>query len=131
MAVNLPRWLNLPVISASSLVLVILLIYTFGNYRQERVVKNFLNEVKAGNYQKAYQIWGPTQSYTFKDFMKDWGGASSYYGQVRGYRILRSKTHGNGVIVTVEFEHLKKPVPFWVDLKDLSLAFSPFDDLKK
>jgi hypothetical protein len=131
MAAKLPRWLSLPVISALTLILIILLIYQFGNYRQERVVKNFLNELKAGDYQKAYQIWGPTQSYAFKDFMKDWGGASSYYGKVTGYRILKSKTRGNGVIIVVEFNHLKRPVYFWVDLKDLTMAFSPFADLDK
>ncbi len=130
MAVKLPRWLNIPVISILSVILAILLIYKFGNYRQERVVRNFLSELQAGNYQKAYQIWGPTPDYPFKDFMKDWGGPSSYYGQIGEYRIVKSKTRGNGVIVEVMFKHLKYPVYFWVDLKDLTLAFSPFTDLK-
>jgi hypothetical protein len=123
-------WFNLPVISALSLVLIILLVYKFGNFRQERVVKQFIHELQTGNYLKAYQIWGPSESYPFKEFMRDWGGASSYYGQIRGYRILDSKTHGNGIIVYVEFDHLKQPVAIWVDLKNLTLAFSPFKDLK-
>ncbi len=129
MTAKLPRWLNIPVISVLAVLLIILLVYKFGNYRQERAVKNFLEEVKAGNYQKAYQIWGPTQSYSYTDFMKDWGGASSYYGQIRGYHIVKSKTRGNGVIVIVQFDTLKYPVNFWVDLKDNTLSFSPFDDL--
>ncbi len=131
MAAKRIPWFNLPVISALSLLLIILLIYKFGNFRQERVVKNFIRELQVGNYQKAYEIWGPSDTYLFKDFMKDWGGASSYYGQIRGYHIIDSKTHGNGVVVYVEFDHLKNPVAIWVDLKNFTLAFSPINDLKK
>ena len=125
-----PRWLTIPLASALLLVLAILLIYKFGNFRQERVVNNFLEELRQGNYQKAYQLWGPAPSYPYADFMKDWGGTQSYYGTIRRYRILDSKSRGNGIVVSVEFDHLKNPVFFWVDLKTNTLAFSPFNELK-
>lgn len=118
--------LSLPLIMAMAAVLTVLVVYFFGNFRQERVVKRFIAELQRGNYQQAYQIWGPTNEYPFPNFMTDWGGPSSYYGRIQGYKILASKTRGNGVIVAVEFDHLKYPVYFWVDLKNNTLSYSPF-----
>ena len=107
-------------------VAVILLIYKFGNFREERLVQKFLDELKAGNFQQAYQAWGPTPGYTYKDFMADWGGRG-YYGKSGASRILESKTEGTGVIVMVEFSHLKQPVALWVERRTRTLAFSPIE----
>ena len=63
-----------PALFAMGAVAVILLIYKFGNFREERLVQKFLEELKAGNFQQAYQTWGPTPGYAYKDFMADWGG---------------------------------------------------------
>jgi hypothetical protein len=30
----------------------------------------------------------------------------------------------------VEFSHLKRPVPFWVERRTQTLGFSPFEDLQ-
>jgi hypothetical protein len=79
-----------PVLFAMGAIAVILLIYRFGNIREERLVQKFLDELKAGNFQQAYQTWGPTQGYTYKDFMADWGG-NGYFGKIGASRILESK----------------------------------------
>jgi hypothetical protein len=117
-----------PVLFAMGAVAVILLIYRFGNFCEERLVQKFLDELKAGNFQQAYQIWGPTPGYAYKDFMADWGG-HGYYGKIGASRILESKTEGTGVIVMVEFGHLKRPVALWVERRTRTLAFSPIEAL--
>jgi len=117
-----------PALFAMGAVAVILLIYKFGNFREERLVQKFLEELKAGNFQQAYQTWGPTPGYAYKDFMADWGG-NGYYGKIGASRILESKTEGSGVIVMVEFSHLKRPVALWVERRTRTLAFSPIETL--
>ena len=104
-----------------------LLLYRFANFREERVVRQFLGELKAENYQQAYQAWGPSSTYSYSDFTSDWG-ERGYYGKVKAYKILDSETKGSGVIVHVEFDHLKKPLAFWVDRKTLTLGFAPVLD---
>ena len=47
-----------------------------------------MSTVSQGDLQKAYQIWQPSQSYSFKDFTEDWG-PGGYYGPVKSYRIGR------------------------------------------
>jgi len=119
-----------PALFAMGAVAVILLIYKFGNFREERLVQRFLDELTAGNFQQAYQTWGPTPGYTYKDFMADWGGSNGYYGKVGTSRILESKTEGSGVIVMVQFSHLKRPVALWVERRTRTLAFSPIETLR-
>lgn len=119
-----------PALFAMGAVAIILLIYRFGNIRDERLVQKFLDELKAGNFQQAYQTWGPTPGYTYKDFMADWGGSNGYYGKVGASRILESKTEGSGVIVIIEFSHLKRPVALWVERRTRTLAFSPIETLR-
>jgi hypothetical protein len=120
------RPLLVPIILVLCVVLAGLLIYHFANFREERAVRLFLEDLKAQNYSHAYQLWGPSSNYTYKDFMADWGGKQSYYGIVREYRILGSERRGSGVIVTAEFNHLKNPVNLWVEGKSRQLSFSPF-----
>jgi hypothetical protein len=118
--------LRFPIILALSAIVVGLLVYRFANIREERVVQRFLQALKAQNYPSAYQIWGPTPNYTYKDFMTDWGGAQSYYGLVKSYQILESKSRGSGVVITVEFNHLKKQLNLWVERRTQQLSFSPY-----
>jgi hypothetical protein len=60
--------------------------------------------------------------------MADWGG-NGYYGKIGGSRIVKSKTEGSGVVVVVEFAHLKRPVALWVERRTRTLAFSPIETL--
>jgi len=122
-------FLRPPVLFALGAVVIVLLLYRFGNIREEWVVKRFLEELKSGDFQKAYQTWGPTSGYSYQDFMADWGG-NGYYGKICDYKIGRSKTEGTGVIVEVEFSHLKFPVYLWVERKTRMLGFSPIEQFK-
>jgi hypothetical protein len=118
-----------PVLAALGAVILILLIHRFANFREEWRVKNFAEELRAGNFQRAYQTWGPSNGYRYEDFMADWGH-NGYYGRVREFKILKSETRGSGVVVMVEFKHLKRPVALWVERKTQAISFSPFEDTK-
>lgn len=119
-----PLWV--PIVLVFCVVVIGLLVYRYANFREERAVRLFLESVKSQDYPKAYQLWGPSPNYTYMDFMADWGGPRSYYGIVREYRILGSESRGSGVVVTVEFDHLKNSVNIWVERKNRQLSFSPF-----
>src|SRR5262245_57526733 len=119
------RPLLVPISLALVAVVVCLLLYRFANFREERVVRQFLDELRAENYQKAYQLWGLSPSYSFQDFLSDWG-ERGYYGKVTNYKIVDSQTRGSGIVIYVEFSHLKKPLAFWVERKTRALSFAPF-----
>jgi len=113
-------------ILALLVIIVGLLVYRFANIREEGVVKKFLEALKGQDYAHAYQIWGPTANYTYKDFMTDWGGPQGYYGAIKGFRLLGSESRGSGVIVTVEFDQLKNPLRLWVERRTHQMSFSPY-----
>jgi hypothetical protein len=110
-------------------------------HQEKKTVREFLAAVVSGNMQAAYQIWKPQPSYSFKDFMDDWG-PEGYYGPVKSYhyeRADRPKGGGTGVIVTFEVnpydpfpaenDEIKqsktKEVRVWVEFKDQSMSYPP------
>jgi hypothetical protein len=98
------------------------------NHHQEDRVKDFVGLLQRKDYQAAYAMWGctaaqPCKSYPFTEFMKDWGPAGAR--NLNSYHIARSRSCGNGVIVTVDFGPNQEDA-LWVQRKDLTLGFSPF-----
>jgi hypothetical protein len=94
------------------------------NHNQEAEIKQFLDLLAAHQYESAYKLWGASpRDYPYPEFMKDWGpqGQRTF----SSYQIVRSRSCGSGVIVTVGFapgveENL------WVQRSDRTLGFSPF-----
>ncbi len=100
--------------------------YRFRNYPEERAVNRFLTVLQAGNYQEAYRLWQPAPSYTFQDFLRDWGREGDY-GKIREFRILRSQSRGSHtVIVSVRINHVDPPLELMVDRSTKGLAYSVF-----
>ena len=118
---------------------------TLLRYRTERsTARRFLNTVAAGNLQDAYQIWNASPSYSFKDFLEDWG-PESYYGPVRSYdiesieEIKRGPEPPSGVVVTIKLSPYRpfpsssdtvkqsktKEVRLWVQFKDRFVSYAP------
>ena len=120
------RPLIMPILLAGSVISIGLLIYLFGNFREEQAVRKCMEALKSEDLISAYQLWGPTEEYTYQDFLKDWG-EQGYYGQVKHFHILRSKWKGSGVIVMVQINNLRKPIAFWVERKTRTIGFSPTD----
>lgn len=101
--------------------------FVFHNYSQERQVKRFFELLKAQDYQGAYGLWVATESdrkgYPFESFMQDWGPKSAH-ASVSGYRISKSRSCGNGVILTVDFANNQQE-KLWVQRENLVIGFSP------
>jgi hypothetical protein len=112
-------------------------------FHKERItVRHFVDAVIAGNLQQAYQIWQPSASYSYRDFLNDWG-PGGYYGPVKSFRIVHSerpKGGGSSVVIKIQVspdrpfpsddnataQNSVKEVELWVDIKDQSISFPPF-----
>jgi len=82
--------------TAVFLILIALSLWWLLRYHQEKVtVHHFLDAVVAGNMEEAYRIWKPAPSYTFKDFLDDWG-PEGYYGPVHSYHYEDAEKLGKG-----------------------------------
>jgi hypothetical protein len=108
--------------------------------RQEQVVENFLNALVSGDFQHAYELWQPTESYSLKDFEDDWG-LNGYYGPVKSFQIdsaFEPRRSSSDVAVRVlispyhpfpkndPVEQSKtKQVVIWVNRDNHSLSMGP------
>jgi hypothetical protein len=98
----------------------------FRNFPEERAISRFLTTLEQGKFQEAYNLWQPSKSYTYQDFLNNWGMQGDY-GKVRSFKILGSRSKGpNTVIVTVTINGVQPPIDLLVDRETKGLAFSPF-----
>ena len=96
------------------------------NYPEEKAVKHFLTEVQEGNYKEAYKLWQPAPSYTYQNFLSDWGPQGDY-GKIRSFEVLGSQSKGSEtVIVTVRINGRQPPLRLLVDRKTKGLAYNIF-----
>jgi hypothetical protein len=101
--------------------------FIFHNYRQEQQVKRFFALLEQKDYQAAYVLWVRTESdrkgYSYATFLKDWGPDGDHR-DVSDFRISKSRSCGNGVILTVGFgkNQMEK---LWVAREDLTIGYSP------
>lgn len=102
-----------------------LVAFKFWNYRQEQAVSTFLTTLEQGNYQEAYRLWQPSPTYSYQDFLHDWGEQGDY-GKIRSFDILGSESKGAIVIVSVQINNENPPLDLIVDRKTLGLAYSIF-----
>ncbi|MBI3895611.1 MAG: hypothetical protein HY313_06740 [Acidobacteria bacterium] len=101
------------------------LYYEFKNYPEERQLRRFFEALQQQDYQRAYQIWQPSDSYTFKNFLEDWG-PDGYQGSVQEFQIADSQAEGSGVNITAIINGKQQAV-LWVEKRDKSLSFSPIE----
>lgn len=125
-----------------------LLYWQFRFYPEKKQVVRFMEALRAGDYPAAYKLWKPAPSYSYQDFLEDWGETTSF-GRVRTYEIVGVESGGaellllpgqggpgprtvkvsgssSGVIVSVRINNQAEPVRIWVERKDKSLSFPPF-----
>ena len=76
--------------------------YVFRFYPEKKAVTKFLDAAVAGDLEQAYRIWKPQPSYTYQNFLEDWG-PNGFYGPVKSYRIetAEKRKGASGVIVVV------------------------------
>ena len=99
--------------------------YKFANFREERVARQFMEAVKNGQYELAYQSWEADDRYKMQDFLQDWGKDGYYTKGMRESQIVDSNSKGSGVIVYVGLDNFKQPVAVLVNKDTLKLSFSP------
>jgi hypothetical protein len=101
--------------------------FFFHNYQQERQAKRFFERLQAQDYQGAYELWVASENdrrgYPFTSFLQDWGPQSGH-ASVAGYKISKSRSCGNGVILTVDFDKGQQE-KLWVQRENLVIGFSP------
>jgi len=125
---------------ALALILAVGLWYALRFISEKHTISHFMDAVTAGNFEQAYQIWKPHGSYSYQDFLSDWG-LMGYYGPVKSYRIESAEephNGGSGVIVMVEISPFQpfpdnnnpqsgrnREVRLWVERSDQSISFPP------
>lgn len=112
----------------SVLVVGLVLYFTFRNWRQERVVKDFFSLLKQQNFQDAYKLWGCTQEtpckyYPPDRFNEDWGPTGQYKDAPQA-KISNEDVCGSGVIFTVEIPKIE-PFGLWVESSSNVLGYAP------
>jgi hypothetical protein len=104
----------------------VILFLMFRNYQEERAVARFLTTLQEGKYREAYQLWQPSPTYRYEDFLSGWGEMGDY-GRIREFEILGSRSKGsNTVIVVVRINKVDPPIELLVDRKTKGLAYSVF-----
>lgn len=100
--------------------------YLFKNHGQERVVARFLGLVRQRDYTGAYKAWGCTDpktcSYSYQQFLEDWGDKSSVDPKV--LRLVDSESCGSGVMLTVRASRDRQDT-LWVEKSNDSISFAP------
>jgi hypothetical protein len=100
--------------------------YYFWDYPEEHAVSRFLRTLQSGDYKTAYELWQPVSTYSFNDFMRDWG-PSGDYGKIHEFDILRSiSASSDTVTVTVMINRQTPVLKLLVDKRTKGLAYSPF-----
>lgn len=99
------------------------LYYEFKNYPEEQQARRFLQALQQHHYEEAYRIWQPTSSYTYKDFLEDWG-EEGMEGPINQFRVTGSNERGSGVVVRIRINR-RRNLSLWVEKKDKSLSFPP------
>src|SRR5207249_3040712 len=73
--------------------------YRFANYREERRVRTFLEDIRSGRFDAAYAGWDTDGRYSMKDFLADWGKGGYYAKGANDAQIVDSNTSGSSVVV--------------------------------
>jgi hypothetical protein len=119
----------------TALILGTLTWYLLENHHQESVVKLFIRDVKAGDYDAAYRDWGCTAQkscpgYSIGSLLEDWGGASkdptkSSPPDPAIFALTDSESCNNGVLLTVQVNPTREE-KLWVDKGSDSISYAPY-----
>jgi len=124
------------------------LYYQLRFYREEKLVRQFMDALVAGDYSEAYRIWNPMPAYSYQAFLEDWGETTPF-GRVRTYEILEIRPNrgvvlqvpggggqaprnirvggdSTGVVVSVRINGIEKPIRLWVETNPPRLSFPPY-----
>jgi hypothetical protein len=123
-----PRKIGRYILLAVALIIVATVCYVvLRDFPEERAVSRFLTTLEKGDYREAYQLWQPSSTYSYADFLHDWGEHGDY-GKIRSFKVLGSRSKGKGtVVVTVTINNEEPPCQLLVDRGTKGLAYVPPD----
>lgn|SRR5690348_8227630 len=103
--------------------------FSFRTHPQEAVVDQFMNDLRKGNYQEAYGLWGctertPCKDYTSDKFNEDWGPKGSF-ANAADIHVDNVDYCDTGVVFTVSYPK-QETVGLWVDRKTNVIGFAPW-----
>jgi hypothetical protein len=123
-----------------AIALAVVLYFAFRYYPEKKAAEHFLDALVAGDTKHAYELWKPSPSYAFGDFLADWG-PNGYYGPVKSYALVKASAGkgANGVVILVEVSPFTpmpdkndveksrrtKQINVWVNSNDKSFSFPP------
>lgn len=105
--------------------------WLFNNLASEHRVGNFLSELEAKDYAKAYAIWmndaewqqhPQKYDYTLKRFTEDWTTESDW-GPIKTHHVDISKRTGTGTIVAVTVNGSPKKMFMWYERSNGTLTY--------
>jgi len=103
----------------------------FRNYSEERQANRFVDLLRAGNYQAAYQLWctsaDPCPAYPFTKFQEDWGPGSEHADESSAH-VGSVEACGSGVLVRVDYKGSEEPVALWVERGSKMVSFAPYEN---
>ena len=127
-------------VAALAFTLAVVLWFTFRYYPEKKAAANFFDALVAGDTNKAYELWKPSETYRLSDFTADWG-PGGYYGPVKSYKIMgaRAPRKSDSIEVDVaispfspmpdasdgEKSRKTRVVPLWILPSDKSISFPP------
>ena len=127
-------------VAALALTLAVVLWFTFRYTPYKKAAAYFFDALVAGDTNKAYELWKPTETYRLSDFTADWG-PGGYYGPVKSYKIMGAKAPRKSDSIEVDvaispFSPMPDPsdgeksrktrvVPLWILPSDKSISFPP------
>src|SRR5580700_3961783 len=118
------RRIKLIAISTVSILIVASVLYfSFRNWQQEKVVKQFFSLLKQQNYQEAYKLWGANKYYPPEKFIEDWG-PTGQYKDAGDAKIDNEDVCGSGVIFAVNVPKIE-PFGLWVERSTNFIGFAP------
>jgi hypothetical protein len=127
-------------VAALALTLAVVLWFTFRYYPEKKAAAHFFDALVAGDTNKAYELWKPSETYRLSDFTADWG-PGGYYGPVKSYKIMGAKAPRKSDSIEVDIaispfspmpeasdgekSRKTKVVPLWILPSDKSISFPP------
>jgi hypothetical protein len=124
------RRIKLIVLSTLGILIVgSILYFSFRNWKQEQVVKQFFSLLKENKYQDAYKLWGctpeqPCKYYPMEKFSEDWG-PTGLYKDIANAKIEAEDVCGSGVVFDVAIPKVD-PFGLWVESSTNVLSFAPW-----
>ncbi|MBI4903505.1 MAG: hypothetical protein HY820_07720 [Acidobacteria bacterium] len=105
-----------------------ILFFTFRDYRQESVLKQFLNLAQKQDYKAAYTLWGCTmevqcRDYSYAKFLEDWGPAGANTRFITS-SIRDTERCGNGYMGSLHKGN--DELALWVDRDTNILGYAPW-----